>query len=404
MPDLLIRPSGLDAALMDTFLMPLAGRPPGDVVVRPRLVLPAHIAASKTQFADSARRAGVPVLVDLDTYFLQDLQHPGDPWAKLPFARPDVLTPTQLTRELALDITRAAIAAQIAAGATALMCPYIHIKAAGDGWAERQILLYRAMRAVLDAEKISLPTVAVVDIGWRLLERPAWSQALGPLLAAIDAAGFDEIALSATGVDDGAKPQDRTASLLAAIARAKVTAPVIAFNQGLLGELAIAGGAVGYSTGIGWRERPDTPTRMRERRAAPEPNSPRSRRPVFIGKLGRSIAANTVAELISHRTIAPDLPCPPGRGCCRDGASALTGDGRWHALYARVSLPCDLANTDHRFRWAELARRAQEGIDLAARINVVAEREHLNRVNDAALRAIAICATAQQSRIARRAA
>lgn len=126
-------------------------------------------------------------------------------------------------------------------------------------------------------------------------------------------------------------------------------------------------------------------------------------RPVYIGKLGRSIPKKTVETLTGRRSIAPDLTCPPGR-CCRDGAPGLLGDARWHTLYARVASLRQLAETDRRFRWSELRTRAEIGLDLARRINVVAEREGLSRVDDAALRAIVAVATNAQERRRSRAA
>lgn len=106
----------------------------------------------------------------------------------------------------------------------------------------------------------------------------------------------------------------------------------------------------------------------------------------------------TVAALLAHRGIAPDLPCPPGGGCCGDGAAGLLGDTRWHALYSRVSSLRQLVDTDRPFRWARLFDRAEQGLDLARRINVVTDREGLSHVDDAALRAARDCATTMKER------
>lgn len=397
MPDLLIRPSGSDAALLAKALTPVATRTPADLVVHPRLLLPADLAGRNASFADTARTAGIPFIVDPETYFLQDVQHAADPWAGLPFADRHVLTSAELTRVRQRQIVEAAIEYQIAWGATQLVAPYVHIKRATDGWLERQIGLLRTTATVLAERGIALPTIAVLDLSWRLLDRRTWPDVLLPLLSAVAAGGFDEIGLSGSNIDGGVHPEDRAANLLAAIARAKRTAPVIAWNQGLLGELAVAGGAIGYCTGMGWGEKWDTAARMSRRRAPNEPG-PRNARPVYIGKLGRSVPKKTVVELLGYRTIAPDLPCAPGGGCCRDGAAGLTGDARWHALYARVASLRQLTDTDRRFCWRQLHNGAEVGRDLARRINVVTTREGLNKVDDAALRAISTYATVAQDR------
>lgn len=251
MPDLLIRRTGLDGAFVAKTLTPVAARNPAELVVRPRLVVDAVTAARHREFAATARTAGIPMLVDPDTYYLQDVQHPGDRRAELGFAQRTVLTPTELTRSVQRDIVEAAIEHQIRCGATHLVIPYVHIKSADDGWAEKQIALYRTARAVLDQRRIALPTVAVIDLSWRLLERRTWADGLTPLLTGIDAAGFAEIALAGSNVDGGVHPDDRVAALLSSVRRAGRTAPVLAWNQGLLGESCIAAGAIGYSTGIG---------------------------------------------------------------------------------------------------------------------------------------------------------
>lgn len=126
------------------------------------------------------------------------------------------------------ESVESAIERHIRCGATHLVLPYLHIKAGDDGWGDKQIGLYRTARAVLDRRRIALPTVAVIDLSWRLLQRRTWPEALLPLLTAIDAAGFDEIALAGSNVDGGAHPNDRAQALLGSITRAARTAPVIA--------------------------------------------------------------------------------------------------------------------------------------------------------------------------------
>jgi hypothetical protein len=330
-------------------------------------------------------------LVDPDTYYLQDVQHPQDGWSALPFARPEAMTPSDLTPVLQRTLVEAAIDHQIRHGATHLVIPYVHIRSAEDGWLDRQIGLLRTSRDLLTHRRIALPTIAVLDLSWRLAERNKWPEALLPLLGEVTTAEFGEIGLAVSNVDAGAHPDLRAESLLASIRRVGRTAPVLAWNQGLLGELCVADGALGYGTGLGWREKWDSAARMRDRRA-PRTPGPMAARPVFIRSLGRSIPKNTVREMVSRRAIAPDLLCPPG-GCCRNGVAGLLGDSRMHTLYARVASLRQLAETDAPFRWSQLRSQADRGLDLARRINEVAAREGLNRVDNAALRAIAACAT-----------
>lgn len=405
MPDLLVRPTGLDAGLIERALAPLAHRPPASLIVKPRLVLNAVLAARNPVFAASARRAGVPVLVDTQLPYLQDRQHVDDRWAALPFGDWRALTPADLSTKRQAHIVEADLRYQIENGATRLLTPYLHIAGAGDGWLETQVALYRLTRLNLDHAGVRLPVTAVLDLGWRALDRVTWPTTLSPLLEAIAAAGYDEIALAGSGADAGARPAERLADLLATVSRCARTAPVIAWRQGLYGEACIAAGAVGYETSIGWGERCDTPAWRRARRTAPPPRDiPRTPRPVYIGKLGRSIPKATVERLAVHRSIAPDLPCGPAEGCCRDGIAGLLRDARWHTLHSRVSSLRTLSDVDPGFRWSHLARRAVEGIDLAERINVVASREGFFKVNTAALTSQQLCAHSMHANRRRRAA
>jgi hypothetical protein len=76
--------------------------------------------------------------------------------------------------------------------------------------------------------------------------------------------------------------------LVLMIERLRRNYPVIAWQQGHLGEISVAAGALGYECGIGWREGCDLGTAMNAHRKSPS-SGPRAARPVFVPKLGRSI-------------------------------------------------------------------------------------------------------------------
>ena len=405
MPDLVFRPTGLDAGLIERAIAPLAHRSPASLVIKPRLVLNAVLAARNPAFVHSARRAGVPILVDTQLPYLQDRQHVDDGWAALPFADWRALTPADLSPERQAHIVEADLRYQIENGATRLLTPYVHVARGGDGWLETQVALYRLTREILNHAGVHLPVTAVLDLGWRALDRATWSTTLNPLLDVIAVAGYEEIALAGSSVDAGARPAQRLADLLATVSRCARTAPVIAWRQGLYGEACVAAGALGYETSLGWGERCDTPAWRRARRnPAPSKDTPRTPRPVYIGKLGRSIPKGTVERLVGHRSIAPDLPCGTAEGCCPNGIAGLLGDSRWHTLYSRVSSLRTLSEVDPGFRWSHIARRAAEGLDLAERINVVASREGFFKVSTAALTSQQLCAHSLQGNRRSRAA
>lgn len=385
MAELLLRPSGSDAALIERVLTPISGRPRAELTVAPRLVINAALAQRQPRFAAAARRAGIPVMVDPLTPYLQQTQHAADRWAALPFAHPEPLALTDARPAWALDLAEKVIAYQVDHGGTHLVTPYLHISTADNGWLEAQLTLYRATASVLNRRGIRLPVTAVVDVGWHLLDRTTEHDALEHLLSGIADAGFTEIALASSGVDRGAHPDQRLQDLLLAIHRGRQFGPVIAWNQGRFGELCIAAGALGYETGIGWRERSDTPTWSRAHRDPPA-QAPRVTRPVYIDRLGHSIAKTTVAALIGHRTVSPDLPCAASH-CCRNGMTDLLGDSRYHTIHARVRALRTLQETAPPFRWSYLAARTAQAYDLATRINTIAGREQAPRVDSAALEA-----------------
>ena len=76
MLELLIRPTGLDVGLMRKILTPIGARNPADLVIHPRLVLDAVTAVGHPRFADIARVAGVPMLIDPDASTCRTINTP----------------------------------------------------------------------------------------------------------------------------------------------------------------------------------------------------------------------------------------------------------------------------------------------------------------------------------------
>ena len=284
MAELVIRVSGQDAALIDRVYgsngAPAATRRPN------RLVVDAHVAAGHPEIAATARRAGVPFLVDPLTHYLQDVQHAADPWARLSFADPNACTPADLASpERQARLVAECLSFQMTHGATTLIAPYVHVDRADDGWVDIQRGLLAQTRRFLDHHGVRIPMVAVFGLGWRLLDRVAWPAVLNPLLDAADLLGPVPVALAAARVDQGAHPERRLADLLATIGHIGTGTrhPVLAWNQGSL----VVGGAFGYEVGIGWRERCDLRSASAAHRNPPTGGG--GARPVYVASLRRSI-------------------------------------------------------------------------------------------------------------------
>jgi hypothetical protein len=381
MAELLIRAGAADAALIERVLSGAAeGRPH-------RLVVDAHVSLREPRLSQAARTAGIPLIVDPQTHFLQDFQHGADPWAQLPFgggAQPS--TPMDLLNRSRLDdLVAAVVEHQLEAGATVVVPPYLHIESRDDGWCEAQIAMWHATRRYLDAQGLQLPVLAVVALGWRLLEREAWPYAFGPLVRAMATLRPTEVAVAASKVDAGSKADERLATFIAVIRRLARDYPVVAWQQGILGAVAVAAGAVGYECGIGWRERCDLRTAMASRR---KPSSGGSARPVYISALSRGIPKSTFRLLLDNPRIAAGILCLDIT-CCPNGRRDLLEDAREHAIRARLrSLRHVTQPAQPAWRWNLLAKESAMGIQLADRINTIAcQTIGMKRVDETALRA-----------------
>ncbi|HEX8079614.1 MAG TPA: hypothetical protein VF557_05355 [Jatrophihabitans sp.] len=402
MAELVIRVSGQDAALISRVYgaggAPVARQRPD------RLVVDAHVAATHPEIAATARRAGVPFLVDPLTHYLQDVQHPADPWAKLSFANERAHTPADLAAAPRQErLVEECLSFQIDHGATTLIAPYAHIERADDGWVDIQRRLLAQTRRFLDRNNVRIPVMAVFGLGWRLLDRVTWPSVLNPLLEASALLGPVPVALAAAKVDQGVHPERRLADLLATIGQISSRHPVIAWNQGALGEACVVGGAIGYEVGIGWRERCDLRSASAAHRLPPSGGG--GARPVYVASVRRSIPKPSLRVLMRDRVLLPHLACTH-LPCCPTGHSALLGDARAHTIAARARTLAELDAADTlAWKWQLLTQISERGLQVADRINI-ASRLHdaVSRIDTAALVATYAVAAAKRRNATERAA
>lgn len=380
MTQLIARIGAQDAALAEALAAGRRAHQPH------RVVIEAQVAADG-RISEAARRAGIPLLIDPMTHFLQGRQHPRDAWAQLPYGS----CPPQTAADLqgpgrVAALVQLTVDQQVAHGASMIIPPYVQIDRSQDEWTAVQVQLWRATRRYLDRQGLHLPVLAVVACGWRQLERCAWPDGLSLLLRSLaNDLGPAEVALAASKTDQGTRPSERVSSLVAVIEDVSALWPVIAWQQGILGEVAVAAGATGYESGLGWRETCDLRQQMRSRQT---PSDGGSARPVYIAALGRSIPKRSVRLLLSHPRIAAGLTCLD-QDCCPGGQHDLHGDPRAHALTARRrGLETLAATATASWRWNHLAQKAATGLALAERINTVAGKtDGVSRVSTGALEA-----------------
>ncbi|HEX8093776.1 hypothetical protein [Jatrophihabitans sp.] len=402
MAELVIRVSGQDAALIDR----VYGRGGASAAARRpnRLVVDAHVAAAHPEIAATARRAGVPFLVDPLTHYLQDVQHPADPWARLSFADGRAHTPSDLASNRRQErLVEECLSFQIEHGATTLIVPYVHIEKADDGWVDIQRRLLAHTCRFLDRNNVHIPVMAVFALGWRLLDRMAWPSVLNPLLEASALLGPAPVALAAAKVDQGVHPERRLADLLATVGQIRPRHPVTAWNQGALGEACVAGGATGYEVGIGWRERCDLRSASAAHRQPPSGGG--GARPVYVASVRRSVPKPSLRVLMTDRVLLPHLICPD-LACCTSGPAALLGDPRAHTIVARARNLAELDAADTlAWKWHLLAQISERGLRVAERVNIASRhQEVVNSIDTAALLATHAVATVKRRNAAERAA
>jgi hypothetical protein len=368
MAELLIRASTQDAVLLRR-VYGLDGREA--TAARPaRIVVDAHVPASSRGdgVVTAVRRAGVPLLIDPQTFYLQGTQHTSDPWALLPYGRPGKLSPADFDAFAQEDLVAQVVNYQVSHGATAIIPPYVHLDRLNSEWIDVQAGLWHRTRKYLDRENISLPTTAVLAAGWRVLHPVQGPAALGPALAALSTLAPRELALAASKADQGVRPHDRVMDLVLMIERLSRDYSVIAWQQGHLGEIALAAGALGYECGIGWREGCDLGSAANAHRNAQQ-SGPRAARQIYVPRLGRSIPKRSLEAIREHRDLWMRTICWDAE-CCPPGGAALLGDARAHAVIQRAKSLDQIARIDRPvWRWQHLAGAADDGLDLAARIN-----------------------------------
>lgn len=337
-----------------------------------RLVVDAHVplSAGGHGMASVARQAGVPFLIDPETIYLQDVQHAGAPWSRVPFARATASTPADLMGAAAQEaLVKSVIDYQLIHGATQLLAPYVHIERPTPGWVQVQAGLWRRTATYLKQAGIHLPVIAVVAVGWRCLHPTRGMSALSDVWTALAALDPAEVAVAASKAHLGGRPADRIVELLMLVRELTKTYKVTMWQQGLLGEACVIEGAAGYECGIGWRDKCDMQNRMAQHRR-PSSGHPGAQ-PVYVHELGRGVSKRRLELARTKRAVWSRLVCP-FPDCCSPGGDDLLGDARRHSVIARARELDQLSATPAtRWRWNRLTQRYAEGINLGARLNAL---------------------------------
>lgn len=346
----------------------------------------------------AVRVAGLPLLIDPLTYYLQDHQAPGTAWSRLPYAQLAALRPTDFTDRFIDQLIDDTVQFQLDHGSTMIIPPYVHVERADSGWTDVQVTLFH--RAAVRLAETRVPILGAVAISWRLAAHHTWDDVLEPVLAAAAALPVSELALAVSKADQGTHPDRRLADLAHTVQRVAQIAPVIAWQQSAYGETHVLAGARAYETGIGWRQRCDLQTTMRNQRNQPTPG-PRPT-PVYIAPLRRSVLKRSLEILAERRALPADFLCT-SPGCCPPGVDGLLGSHRReHAVRSRVrQLKALDAIGGQPWRWLATANEAARGASLIQRVNRLGL---LHPIESAALQAVHTHASVSSRSVRRRAA
>lgn len=360
----------------DTFVRRVYGLTPGRAAAmhRPaRLVVDAHVPTKPggQLLARTAREAGVPFLVDPETYFLQDRQDPSAPWCAVPFADAKEYSPADLMSvAVRAELVESVVNYQILHGATAIIAPYVHVERPAPGWVQVQAGLWRQTAEYLQRAGVNLPVIAVIAVGWRCLNPSRGIPALRDMWDSLTALAPDEVALAASKVHVGPNAPDRVAELLMLVRDLSARYPVTMWQQGLLGEVCVIEGAIGYECGIGRRDKCDLQSRKSQHRSIR--SGPAAPRHVYISDLGRGVPKRRLELARANRTVWPLLVCP-FPDCCSAGGEDLLGDARQHEVVARARELEQLDSTHAtQWKWNRLAQRLGDGLIIAERLNRLA--------------------------------
>lgn len=378
MSELLIRPGPNDHEIIQDLLAP-----GGAAVFLPRarplidrLVLDAHVAKARPEFAEAANAAGVPVLVDPLTPFWQGELREQDKWVQLPFGRADKLDVSDFSNALATETLVAQVVDfQMECGATTIIPPYPYVTSPADPFFDLALGLIRVTARYMRQGGLALPVLPVLCAQLKGFgaER-TWSAGIDRFTNVALDLGPEAIGVCMSPAGAGDDSYNKVLRLFASTRRVKQTgARVVAWRQGIYGPGLVAAGLDGYETGIGTRELCNVSSSIASRKP-PKPGQKRGGGGVpgiYLEPLHRSVSSRVGETLLGHRSMRPKLMCDDER-CCPNGAASTLDRRRQHAVRTRAREMAALEDLPHTsWRLHQIAKDARAAADLAVQANEV---------------------------------
>jgi hypothetical protein len=398
MPELLIRPGANDHEVISDLLTPGAGAIllPGARPLINRLVLDAHVAKARPVFAQTAEHAGVPVLVDPLTIYLQGELREADKWSQLPFGEARKLTADELSNPFRREkLVSEVVAFEIEQGATAIIPPYCYASSPSDPFFALSLELLRATSRYMARNGIALPVIPVFCVRLQSFgPEKAWQEGVDRFANVALDLGPEAIAVCLSPAGDLKNDSySKVFRLFATTRRVKMTGTrVFAWRQGIYGPGLVAAGIDGYETGIGTRERTNLAQTISSRKP-PKPGKKPSGGAgpgIYLEPLRRSVISTIGETLLGHRSMRPKLMCDDER-CCPNGAASTLDQRRHHAVRSRSRELAALENQPHiSWRLNQVGKDSRAAADLAIQANDVLKQAKIKeRVGTSGYEALA---------------
>lgn len=389
-PELLIRPSFNDHEAIENILVPGPrsvdqGPPPLD-----RLVLDAHAAMRRPQFADAAERSGIPVLIDPLTFLAQGELDEDDAWLRVPFAQ----TARELDDKRMDEFVDQVLSFELDQRATMIVPPYFYSSKPGDLASRRNSEVLESTKRWLKATSIELPVVPVLCGKLQgLATEDGWERTIDPFLeSAIDLnVGF--IALCVSPIGHGKEGVGKLMDVFNMSRRIGRSFDVVAWRQGVYGPALVAAGVMGYESGIATREqcniRASIASRKKKPKGPDDKTSGGSGYGVLFEAWNRSLPSRVVEILMRDDSLRARLMCLDEM-CCPAGHDSTLADRRGHALRTRARQLRTLSSQPRRWQLYHVERSAFDGITLAGEANKLLERTELkDRIKTVGLSSLA---------------
>lgn len=379
MPELLIRPGENDHEVIGDLLTPAAGAIllPGARPLIDRLVLDAHVAAARPEFAETAREVGLPVLIDPLTLFWQGVLREKDKWSKLPFGDARKLSPEELSNPFRREqLVAATVDFQIDNGATAIIPAYTYASSPGDPFFQISLDFLRATSRYMGRNGIALPIIPIFCAQLQSFgPEKSWREGIDRFASVALDLGPEAIGvcLSPAGnlKDDS---YNKVFRLFAATRRLKKTGTrIFAWRQGIYGPGLVAAGIDGYETGIGTREQAQLARAIGSRKPPkPGKKSGGGGGPgIYLEPLRRSVSSKVGETLLGDRSMRPKVMCDDER-CCPNGAGSTLDQRRHHAVRSRSrELAAIESQPQMTWRLHQIQKDARAAADLAVQANEV---------------------------------